>query len=137
MNYNKIIEFVTQNPVCTLATVENDQPHVRGFLTNIIDHKIYFTTSTHKRVGRELVENQKVELCYLNTDSSVMLRITAKVAFEKSLELKQKLIDEKPYLKGFSADDETFLLFRLENAKAWFWGLADNMQEEGLEVLAF
>jgi uncharacterized pyridoxamine 5'-phosphate oxidase family protein len=137
MNYNEIIEFVTQNPVCTLATVENDQPHVRGFLTNIIDHKIYFTTSTHKRVGRELVENQKVELCYLNTDSSVMLRITAKVAFEKSLELKQKLIDEKPYLKGFSADDETFLLFRLENAKAWFWGLADNMQEEGLEVLAF
>jgi len=137
MNYNEIIEFVTQNPVCTLATVDNDQPHVRGFLSNIIDHKIYFTTSTHKRVGRELLQNQKVELCYLNADSSVMLRITARVAFEKSLEMKQKLIDEKPYLKGFSADDETFLLFTLENAKAWFWGLADNMQEEGLEVLEF
>jgi uncharacterized pyridoxamine 5'-phosphate oxidase family protein len=137
MNHNEIIEFVTQNPVCTLATVENDQPHVRGFLTNIIDHKIYFTTSTYKRVGRELLQNQKVELCYLNADSSVMLRITANVAFEKSLEMKQKLIDEKPYLKGFSADDETFLLFTLENAKARFWGLADNMKEEGLEVLAF
>ena len=137
MNYNEIIEFVTQNPICTLATVENNQPHVRGFLTNIIDHKIYFTTSTQKRVGRELLQNQKVELCYLNADSSVMLRITAKVVFEKSLEMKQKLIDEKPYLKGFSADDETFLLFTLENAKAWFWGLADNMQEEGLEVFEF
>ena len=137
MTYEEIITFVTQNPVCTLATVENDEPHVRGFLTNIIDHKIYFTTSTHKRVGRELLQNQKVELCYLNTDSSVMLRITAKVAFEKSLEMKQKLIDEKPYLKGFSAADETFLLFTLENAKARFWGLADNMQEEGLEVFEF
>ena len=137
MNHNEIIEFVTQNPVCTIATLDNDQPHVRGFLTNIIDHKIYFTTSTHKRVGRELVLNQKVELCYLNADSSVMLRITAKIAFEKSLEMKQKLIDEKPYLKGFRADDETFLLFTLESAKARFWGLADNMKEEGLEVLAF
>ncbi len=137
MNHNEIIEFVTQNPVCTLATVENDQPHVRGFLTNVIDHKIYFTTSTHKRVGRELLQNQKVELCYLNADSSVMLRITAKVVFEKSLEMKQKLIDEKPYLKEFSADDETFLLFTLENAKARFWKLADNMKEEGLEVLTF
>jgi len=136
MNH-KIIEFVTQNPVCTLATVENDQPHVRGFLSNIIEHKIYFTTSTHKRVGRELFQNQKVELCYLNADSSVMLRITAKVVFEKSLEMKQKLIDEKPYLKGFSADDETFLLFTLENAKARFWKLADNMKEERLEVLTF
>ena len=137
MNYNEIIEFVTQNPVCTLATVENDQPHVRGFLSNIIDNKIYFTTSTHKRVGRELVKNQKVELCYLNADSSVMLRVTARVAFEKSLEMKQNLIDEKPYLKGFRADDETFLLFTLESAKAWFWGLSDNMQEEDLEVLEF
>jgi uncharacterized pyridoxamine 5'-phosphate oxidase family protein len=137
MTYNDMIEFVTQNPVCTFATTDNKQPHNRAFLTNIINNKIYFTSSTHKKVGKELVQNPHVALCYLNSDASVMLRITAKVEFEKSLEMKQKMIDEKPYLKSFRADDETFLLFTLSEAKAWFWSLEDNMREEGLEVFEF
>jgi uncharacterized pyridoxamine 5'-phosphate oxidase family protein len=137
MTYNDIIEFVTQNPVCTFATTDNHQPHNRAFLTNIINNKIYFTSSSHKKVGRELLENPYVALCYLSSDASVMLRITAKVSFEKSLKMKQKMIDEKPYLKGFRAGDESFLLFTLDEAKAWFWSIEDNMQEEGLEVFKF
>ena len=137
MNYNDIIDFVTQNPVCTLATAKNNQPHVRGFLTNIIENKIYFTTSSHKKVGRELLENQKIELCYLASDFSKMLRVEATAKIENNLKLKQKMIDEKEYLKGFKAEDESFILFTLINAKAKFWTLQDNMNEEGLDVFEF
>jgi uncharacterized pyridoxamine 5'-phosphate oxidase family protein len=137
MNYKDILDFVTNNPVCTIATSLENKPHNRAFLTNIIDGKIYFTTSLHKNVGKEIVANGVIELCYLAPDFSTMLRIEAKVFIDENLDLKQKMIDEKDYLKGFSADDETFILFTLEDAKARFWSLADNMKEEELEVIKF
>jgi len=63
MNYEKIITFVTQNPVCTLATSTDNKPRNRAFLTNIINNKIYFTTSLDKNVGKEILENRKIALC--------------------------------------------------------------------------
>jgi uncharacterized pyridoxamine 5'-phosphate oxidase family protein len=137
MNYNKIIEFITQNPVCNIATVDKNQPHVRAFLTNIIDNKIYFTTSLDKKVGQEINKNQKSELCYLSSDFSVMLRITTTLDILDNKKMKQHLIDTKPYLKHFNVDDPTFILFTLSKSKARFWKLEDNLKEEALEVFKF
>jgi uncharacterized pyridoxamine 5'-phosphate oxidase family protein len=137
MSYDDILKFVTQNPVCTLATCAKNQPHNRAFLTNTINDKIYFTTSSHKNVGKEILENRTIELCYLASDFSKMLRIEAKVLIDTDIKLKQKMIDEKEYLKGFKANDETFILFTLEEAKAKFWMLSDNMNEDKLEIIIF
>jgi len=137
MSYDDILKFVTQNPVCTLATCAKNQPHNRAFLTNIINDKIYFTTSSHKNVGKEILENRTIELCYLASDFSKMLRIEAKVLIDTDIKLKQKMIDEKEYLKDFKANDETFILFTLEEAKAKFWMLSDNMNEDKLEIIIF
>jgi len=137
MNYQDILEFIKQNPVCTIATVEDDQPHVRGFLSNIIDNKIYFTSSTHKNVGRQIVKNQKVELCYLNPDFSKMLRVTTTLLLVDDINMKQDFINSREYLKGFSADDPTFLLLTLSNSMAWFWSLENNMNEDEVERVLF
>lgn len=137
MTYNNIIEFVTQNPVCTIATVEKNKPHNRAFLTNIIDDKIYFTTSSHKNVGKEILENHNIELCYLSANFSKMLRINTTVKIEENIVMKQKMIDEKDYLKNFKADDKTFILFTLSNAKATFWTIENNMNESDLESVEF
>ena len=58
MNYKEIINFIRQHPVCTIATSIDNQPHVRAFLTNIIDDTLYFTTSLEKNVGKEIMQNQ-------------------------------------------------------------------------------
>jgi len=137
MNLNSIMEFISQNPVCTIATVDKEQPHVRAFLTNIIDNKIYFTTSLDKQVGQQIIQNQKSELCYLSSDFSVMLRITTTLDILDDKVLKQHLIDTKPYLKHFRVDDPTFILFSLFKSKARFWKLEDNLKEEGLEIFNF
>lgn len=136
MNYEKIIEFVTQNPVCTIATY-GERPHNRAFLSNIIDNKIYFTTSTNKNVGQEILKNPKIELCYLKNDFTKMLRIESEVSIIDGRKLKQKLINERDYLKSFSADDEIFLLFTLKNSKAFFWSIENNMRENELEKILF
>ncbi|MBU0632542.1 pyridoxamine 5'-phosphate oxidase family protein [bacterium] len=140
MNYEDILSFVQSQPVCTLATCsmsEENTPHVRGFLTNIIDQKIYFTTSANKNVGKQIVKNKHAELCYLSHDFSKMLRISTTLEILNDKKIKQHLIDTREYLKGFSADDEEFFLLGLSNSSATFWSLADNLKEEDLEVITF
>ncbi len=137
MNYADIIKFVKQNPVCTIATTDKQQAHVRAFLSNIVNDTIYFTTSLHKNVGKQISENNSCELCYLNNDFSIMLRIETKIKILKERELKQHFIDTKEYLKGFSADDESFLLLTLSSSKASFWSLNDNMKEDSLQIIHF
>jgi len=137
MDYKDILEFITQNPVCTIATCEDSQPHVRGFLTNIIDDKFYFTTSSHKNVGKQILKNQKSELCYMSSDFSKMLRITTTLNILDDKEIKQHLIDTREYLKGFSVDDEEFILFTLSDSQATFWSLENNMKENELEKISF
>ena len=137
MNYNDIIEFVTANPICTIATSDKDQPHVRAFLTNIIDGKIYFTTSLDKKVGQEIVQNKQSELCYLSPDFSRMLRITTTINILDNKNIKQYLIDTRDYLKHFNVDDPSFILFTLSNSVARFWKLEDNLKENDLEKIQF
>ncbi len=137
MGYQDILEFVMQNPICTLSTCQDGQPHARAFLTNIIEGKFYFTTSAKKRVGREILLNRKSELCYLGTDFSKMLRIATTIKILDDKTIKQHLIDTRDYLKGFSVDDEEFILFSVSDSKATFWTLADNLREDELEVIEF
>ena len=133
----EVLAFITQNPVCTLATCDGDQPHVRGFLSNIIDGKLYFTSSTAKAVGRQLHANAKVELCYLSQDFMKMLRIRAVMKKVDDRQIKQQLIDTRDYLAHFSADDPTFMLLVPVNGEAWFWTLADNLNEADVPRVPF
>ncbi len=133
----EILAFITQNPVCTLATAEGDQPHVRGFLSNIIDGKLYFTSSADKAVGRQLRANSKVELCYLSQDFMKMLRIRAVMKEVDDLEIKQRLIETREYLAHFSADDPTFMLLAPVNGEAWFWTITDNLNEAAVLRIPF
>ena len=137
MNYKNILEFVEQNPVCTIATTSEKQPHVRAFLTNIIDDVLYFTTSMDKRVGQEILKNRQSELCYLARDYSIMLRIQTTINILEDKKLKQHLIDTREYLKHFTVEDPSYILFTLSNSEAKFWTLQDNLKEDELEKIKF
>lgn len=137
MTHQDILDFVAQNPICSFATTDKEQPRVRAFLSNIIENQIYFTSSTHKSVGKQILKNQKVELCYLASDFSKMLRITTTIKLVDNKKMKQDFIDGRDYLKGFSADDPSFLLLTLSNSVARFWTLGDNMKEDEVEEVLF
>lgn len=138
MNFNDVITFAKENPVCAFSTVEGDQPRVRGFLSVFFDdNKIYFTTAATKNVFKQLSRNPKVEIYYSSKDFQTMLRITGTVEFVNDLPKKQKLIEERPYLKGFEADDPIYILLRVAHGKARFWTLGNNMREDELPVIEF
>lgn len=137
-SYHDVVEFIKKNPICTLATTDGDQPRVRGFFTVFFDDdRIYFTTGAPKDVYKQLVRNPKVELCYLTPGFGIMLRIAGTVEFVDDRGKKQQLIEEKSYLKGFTADSPEFILLRLPHGTARFWTIADNMREKDAKVIEF
>lgn len=140
MSYKDVLTFVKENPVCFIATMDGDQPRIRAFLTVLFeDEKIYFTTGATKSVFKQLSKNQKIELCYCSRDFRKMMRITGKIEIIDDREKKQRLLDERDYLKMFGgrADDPRFILLRLSHGKARFWTIENNMKEDQIEVIGF
>ncbi len=137
-SYADVVDFIKKNPVCTFATVDGVQPRVRGFFTIFFDDEaIYFTTGSPKDVYKQLIKNPKVELCYLTPGFGIMLRISGTIEFVDDREKKQKLIEEKSYLKDFTADSPEFILLRLPHGTARFWSITDNMREKDVKAIAF
>ena len=137
-SYADVIDFIKKNPVCTLATLDGDQPRVRGFFTIFFDDEvIYFTTGAPKEVYKQLKKNPRVELCYLTPGFGIMLRIAGTVEFVDDREKKQRLIEEKSYLKDFTADSPEFILLRLSHGTARFWTITDNMREKDATAIEF
>ena len=137
MNKEDVLGFVRQNPACTFATVDGDQPRARGFLSIFFedDDRIFFTTSTRKKVGRQLEANRNVELCYIAPDGLRMLRITTEIEFVDDLQKKTEIVARQNYLKGVDPEDPTFRLLRVGSGQARFWSITDNMKEDLLEVI--
>jgi uncharacterized pyridoxamine 5'-phosphate oxidase family protein len=138
MSLHDILAFVKENPVCTIATMDGEQPRLRAFLTVLFDdEKIYFTTASTKNIYKQICKNPKIELCYLSSNFSKMLRITGEIEVIDDRAKKQKLIDERNYLKGFTADNPTFKLLRLSHGSAHFWTIEDNLKEHKIVVIKF
>ncbi len=140
MSKEEVLKFVRENPVCFIATIDGDQPRVRGFLSVLFDDgNIYFTTGTMKSVYAQLRRNPNIELCYCSHDFRTMLRIAGPVEIIDDREKKQQLLNERDYLKSFGGrvDDPRFILLRLSRGKARFWTLAQNMRENEIPVIDF
>jgi uncharacterized pyridoxamine 5'-phosphate oxidase family protein len=55
--------------VCSLATVDGDQPRVRTFLLwRANEDGFYFETFNPKDVYKQLKSNPKVEMCFYNNE---------------------------------------------------------------------
>jgi len=141
MNYQEVISFVRENPVCAIATTEGDQPRVRLFLAVLFDgdDRIYFSTGSMKKVHAQIVANKKIELCFWKPDYSLTLRITGNIEIVDDRAKKQKLLDEREYLKAFNsnADDPRFVLLRVPHGSASYWSMESNMREGEADVVTF
>lgn len=136
----EVLAFVRENPACWFATMDGDQPRVRGFLAVLFDDgNLYFTTGTMKRVYDQLVRNPNVELCFASRDFGTTLRISGKIEISDDCEKKQRLLNEREYLRHFGgkAHDPRFILLRLSHGTAHFWTMAQNMREREIPVFEF
>ncbi|MBT8067800.1 MAG: pyridoxamine 5'-phosphate oxidase family protein [Gammaproteobacteria bacterium] len=139
MTMQECISFATEHPVCSLATVDGNQPRVRTFLLWRADENgFYFETLNPKDVYEQLRNNPKVEICFFNHESDLekakTMRLSGEVEFLDDPDLKKQLLQDWPFLQ----DAEPVLeLFRVRSGEAFFWTMNDVLKEKEIERVSF
>lgn len=133
MNLQDCIRFSYENPICFIATMDKDQPRVRGLAFWFADETgFYFQTSSIKEFPHQLKKNPKAEICFYKHYGMIgtMLRITGKVEFVNDIKLKEKVLLDRPFLKtyGITLDNSKLILFRISHGQAHFWTLDNNFK---------
>ncbi len=79
MNSQDVIDFINGHQACTLATIDNGKPRLRGMLMYRADEQgILFHTGTFKALYAQLVKCADVELCFNDFEKGVQLRCERK-----------------------------------------------------------
>jgi pyridoxamine 5'-phosphate oxidase len=140
MNINDCIKFSNENPVCYLATVDDDQPRVRALGFWFADETgFYFQTSSIKEFPHQLEKNPKCEICFYKHEGMIgtMLRISGKAEFVNDIKLREKVLVDRPFLKSFgiTLDSARLILFRITHGQAHFWTMDNNLKPK--EIIEF
>ena len=142
MMFQDCIDFANQNPVCYLATVDKDQPRVRGMLMWFADEKgFHFSTGTVKPLYKQLQKNAKVELCFYAPGAGPavgkQMRVRGQVEFLNERPLKERLLNDRPFLKAIvqgNPDDPLLSVFRVCTGEITFWTMADNLKPNPTKI---
>lgn len=140
MNIHDCIKFANDNPICSLATVEEDQPRVRMIGFWFADETgFYFQTSSIKSIPNQLQKNPKVEACFYKHEGMIgtMLRIAGKIEFLTDPKFKEKALSDRPFLTefGITVDSPSLILFRINHGEAHFWTMENNIKPK--EIIEF
>ena len=123
----EIIEFLNQNPVFSLATMEGTQPRVRTMLLYRADAKgLIFHTGTRKEMHLQLQLNPAVELCFYSANQGLQFRISGKALLEEDLELKKEIVEKHDFLKPLVESEgyKSLAVYRVTGCVATPWSLA-------------
>ncbi|HOY30343.1 MAG TPA: pyridoxamine 5'-phosphate oxidase family protein [Bacteroidales bacterium] len=119
----EILDFIRKNPLAFVATMDHDQPRVRGIMTYKTDEQgIVFNTGKNKDFYRQLIANPKVELCFYS--NHIQVRVTGIVTeTDEDLALKKEIVASRPFMQPWieAAGYEIIGLFRICNCKAHVW----------------
>jgi len=129
MTKEEIFEFVTKNPVFSLATIDGSQPRVRMIMLYKADTDgIIFCTGRDKAVHKQLQSNPAAELCFYNTEQGLQVRFEGTVEMLDDLQLKKQVVEAFSFLKPWVESEgyDVMITYRLQNAKATTWTMETN-----------
>ena len=105
MTTQEIFKLINENPAFHLATVEGDQPRVRGMLLYRADENGFiFHTASTKDVFAQIKKNPKAEMCF--SCNGVQIRVTGVL---------EQVNDEKLRAEIFAHPSRKFLQAWVEN----------------------
>lgn len=129
MNEKEIYALMNANPVFHLATVEGDQPRVRGMLLFRADENgLIFHTASTKDVYTQIMNNPKVEMCFSGNGTQV--RVTGVLENVTDDELKEEIFNHpsRKFLQAWKEKgiDSLLQIFRMKNCEAIMWTMETN-----------
>ena len=144
MDLKDCFKFATEHPLCSVATMDGDQPRVRILLLDAADETgFYFATLTPKDVSKQLHKNPKVEICFFHNASDLMetkmMRVCGEVEFIDDPEAFKRAMGPRKDLSQIIGEPiEPYVeVFRVINGDIHFWTMMDIMKEKQLEHLNF
>ena len=145
MTFSDCTKFAMENPACSVATVDGDQPRVRIFMMwSANDGGFYLCTGTPKAVCQQVKANPKMELCFYKPNPDpmalgIMMRVAGSAEFVDDVALKTELLNEWPFLSamGISGPEDPMLsLMRVPSGEIKYWTSSADMREM-VEVVKF
>ncbi|MDR1540428.1 MAG: pyridoxamine 5'-phosphate oxidase family protein [Clostridiales bacterium] len=122
---NEVLNFLTETKTFYLATVDGDKPKVRpfGFVMEFED-KLYFATNESKPSFQQLMVNPSIEISATNANNE-WLRLSGEAVFDTRPEVKAKLFEVAPHLRGMYDKPDSPILapFYVKNGEATFCSL--------------
>jgi pyridoxamine 5'-phosphate oxidase len=88
---------------------------------------------------KQLLQNPKTEACFYKQEGMIgtMLRVAGAVEFINDKALKQKVLEERPFLKeyGLTIDSPGLVVFKIGHGQAHFWTMENNLKPK--EIVSF
>lgn len=130
-NLIDFIEFFEENRCGFLSTLDGNNPRVRPWSFHFENNgKIWFLTTNKKRVFKQLQGNPHIEFCSLSPEY-MSARLAGKIELCNDLEIKTRILNERPILKEIYQTPDNPLLesFYLEHGSASFYSSPLNIDE--------
>ena len=145
MTKEQIFEAINNiNYPLFLATVENDEPRVRGMMLYRADENgIIFHTGVFKDVYNQIVNNPNAQLCFYNPETNIQIRVRGKLEIVEDNNLKDEIANHpsRVFLKSWresgTLEDfyNSFKVCRMKNGKANVWTFDKNFApKEDIEL---
>jgi pyridoxamine 5'-phosphate oxidase len=131
MTKEEVLEFIRKNPVFSLATAEDNRPHVRQMMLYQADENgIIFNTGENKDLYRQLCANPQVEICFYNPRENTQIRIEGTVEVLEDLELKKRIVKDRPFLKEWVDKEgyDVLIVYCLKSGRAVTWTMETNFK---------
>ena len=128
MTKEEIFEFLKENHLCFMATVDGNKPRVRAMDTyRADDDGIIYYTNKNKDVYKQIAANPEVEICYHDAKKSTIVRVSGRMESLEDLELKKEIIETLPFLKEIYSKENyaSMAVCRLRNGKAYVFTMKD------------
>lgn len=133
MTKQEIYQLMNQNPAFHLATVEGDQPRVRGMLLFRADEEgIIFHTASSKDLFRQIQQNPKAELCFQG--NGVQVRVTGVLEQVQDEALREEIFAHptRKFLQAWKelGIEHLLTVFRMRDGKAVTWTMETNFDKK-------
>ena len=124
----EVVKYLQECGTFYLATVEDDQPHVRPFGAACeFEGKLYIVTNNKKDVYNQMKANGKVEISGMNKDT--WIRVNGIVKEDLRREARVAMMDANESLSSmYTVDDNLMTVFAFESGTATICSFTEEPQ---------
>ncbi len=129
MTKDELIKFFNDHPASFMATIDGDQPRVRGMGLYKADEKgLVYQTWDDKDIWNQILKNPKLEISFNDLQAFTQVRVDGIAEILDDQNLKEEIVAKRPFLKpvvekrGYGP----VKVFRVTRCKVCIWTMATN-----------